>query len=373
MKTTPALIQFLQQREEFRAVAYDDQFPRKVLEPGDEVVGTLTYGYGTITRPDGSPLQIGDTISEGEALDRLTEFVRLEVEPVIENLIHVELTPEQYDAFGSVIYNFGASEVSGWRLVRRINEGDDPANIAMEWLTGTYTSAGVPMLGLYRRRIMEVLMFFGLDWRAGVAVSWDDGILSVLEKMGWDGSLPKPGPAHTPTDFDAMEIPAPPSRDIVRGEDAGFVPYADRSPEEQRKADEYFETWKREGPLPVSDPRHPNHVPVRVIRQRDVVDTPNVDPALPPKPMEESETHRGLSKAESGREAVIVGTTATVITGSLPLLRDLTGFLNAVDISTLLRAGVVFGFVLLAVGAWRWWRGKIISYEGRLNGTQPKV
>ena len=79
MLTTPALTAFLQARETFRPIAYDDLRPNVELDPDSEVKGTLTYGYGTITRPDGSPLRIGDQITRQEALDRLTQYIREEV------------------------------------------------------------------------------------------------------------------------------------------------------------------------------------------------------------------------------------------------------------------------------------------------------
>ena len=208
MKTTPALISFLTSDaiEGFREKAYDDLQPDLDLNPGDEhlVRGTITYGSGLIRRPDGTRLRLGDTITRQENFDRVQKYVRENVEPVIENLIHVPLWGSAYDAIGSIIYNFGAAEVSGWRLWGRINRGDPPADLAMEWLTGTWTSKGMPLLGLYRRRVMEVLMFFKLDWKPGANITWDDKVLNVLGSLGWDGTMPKPEVMPAP-------IPAPPS------------------------------------------------------------------------------------------------------------------------------------------------------------------
>ncbi|MEH6743917.1 lysozyme [Hyphomonas sp.] len=195
MKTTPGLISFLQLVEtggKFRPVAYDDRHPDRVLQPGDPVEGRLTYGTGHTTRPDGSALQIGDEITPQEDLDRLHRYVREEVEPVIENLVHVPLWPEAYDAIGSIIFNFGAGEVSGWRLWRRINAGEPWSNIAIEWVTGTFYDDDIPLLGLWRRRIMEVLMFFKLEWRVGANVGWNSDVIKVMNTMGWEGDQPKP-------------------------------------------------------------------------------------------------------------------------------------------------------------------------------------
>jgi GH24 family phage-related lysozyme (muramidase) len=188
MKTTPALISFLLYNEGYREKAYDDQQPHLDLNPGDEhlVKGRITYGSGLTKRPDGTPVRLGDTITRQENADRMTRYVRLEVEPVIENLIHVPLWPQAYDAIGSVIYNFGADEVSSWRLWGRINRGEPGRDIAVEWVTGTYIDDGQPVLGLWQRRIMEILMFFKLDWRVGDNLGWNDDPVRVMETLGWE-------------------------------------------------------------------------------------------------------------------------------------------------------------------------------------------
>ena len=202
MLTTAALISFLKAHEKFRAKAYDDKNPHLDLNAGDEdkVEGVITIGYGTTVYASGVAVQLGDTITEPRALDELTGYVRREVEPVLENLIHEPLTDDQYNALGSVVYNFGASEVSGWRLWGRINRRETGENIALEWLDGTWTSGGEPMEGLYKRRISEVLWFFGFDWRMAANASWSTSVLSMLRQLGWDGATPKAGPVHTPVD-----------------------------------------------------------------------------------------------------------------------------------------------------------------------------
>ena len=202
MLTTTSLISFLKAHEAFREKAYDDKQPKLDLNAGDEdkVKGKVTIGYGTTVYASGVKVMLGDTITEPRALDELTGYVRREVEPVLENLVHEPLTDDQYNALGSVVYNFGASEVSGWRLWGRINRRETGENIALEWLDGTWTSDGEPMEGLYKRRISEVLWFFGFDWRMAANASWSTSVLSMLRQLGWDGETPKAGPAHTPVE-----------------------------------------------------------------------------------------------------------------------------------------------------------------------------
>jgi GH24 family phage-related lysozyme (muramidase) len=345
MKTTPALISFLLHIEGFREKAYDDQQPHLDLNPGDEhlVTGRITYGSGLTTRPDGTPVQLGDTITPQENSDRVTRHVRLEVEPVLENLVHVPLWPSAYDAIGSIIYNFGREEVADWRLWGRINHGEPSRNIALEWVTGTYFDDGQPVLGLWRRRFMEILMFFGLDWRVGDNVGWKDDPIRVMEQLGWEGDAPKPEPVLESDALNAGQREK--LEDFAR--DNGKVVVREAAPEVAKKA------------TTLAPKKKTIHVEVPVDAE--------------PKLMEDSKTHKGLSKAESGKEAVIVGTTVTGVTAGLPVAKELAGFFKAYDLQVLLTAGLAFGGVLLLVGAWRWWAGKQIAYEGRQQASQPKV
>lgn len=244
MKTTPALISFLQSIEGFRELAYDDRHPDRDLQPGDTVEGRLTYGTGLTTRADGTPLKIGDTITKQENFDRLHRYVRDEVEPVIENLIHVPLWPEAYDAIGSVIFNFGAGEVSGWRLWRRINAGEPWSSVALEWVTGTFYDDGIPLLGLWRRRIMEVLMFFKLEWRVGANVGWESDVIKVLDQMGWEGDQPKPEPTTADLNMAQLEDLEDEAREI------GAVVVREAAPEVAAKATK-VQVKGAKSPIPV--------------------------------------------------------------------------------------------------------------------------
>ena len=328
--TTANLPAFLQLREEFRDVAYDDKNPSKVLEPGDVVEGTLTYGYGAITRPDGSPLQIGDTITHQEALDRLNQYIREEVDPAIANLIHVPITGAQADALGSLVYNFGAPAVAGWRLIRRINAGEPAENIAIEWLTDTFTSKGEPMLGLYRRRIMEVLMFFGLDWRAGAAVSWSNSIMEVLESMGWDGTMPKPGPAHNPDAEIFEEVPAPSEDEVT----------ADLNRQQLAKL----------GGAPVMPV---GNKPLS-INTKQAEEVPyGIDPAAGLQPKEEAERVNRYVKKKQGEEMERAGQALTVATGVAATANEFAGeansFIDRLGTVGLVLLGLAFGAGIL------WW------------------
>lgn len=383
MLTTPALINFLQSDsiESFRAKAYDDKQPHLDLNPGDEdqVKGTITYGTGLTKRPDGSPLQLGDTITRQEDADRVRQYIREEVEPVIENLIHVPLWPSAYDAIGSVIYNFGADEVSRWRLWRRINTGDRPENIALEWLDGTFTSAGEPMLGLYRRRVMEVLMFFNLDWRAGAAISWANSVMEVLRKMNWDGQMPKPALAISkpePEPVLILDKPLPMEAKVPR--QMTLPDEWDKMTEKQQVA--YLNTGEfialggkvgepiKPAPLPEAA-----KAPAKVIISKKEVALPKYDPNAPVKDIKESTTARGLVKVVSGKEIAATGAGAgAILAYTIPYSNQIASFIDKFPAETIVKAFVVLFGLMAVYGIWRAVIGSKIMEYGRENAEGPK-
>jgi hypothetical protein len=89
--------------------------------------------------------------------------------------------------------------------------------------------------------------------------------------------------------------------------------------------------------------------------------------------MEESKTHKGLSKAESGKETAIVGGVLTGLGAMLPNIQAITVYLNQFDGATIIAALSVVGVGVIAVGGWRWWMGRMIAHEGRVTATQAKV
>jgi len=100
---------------------------------------------------------------------------------------------------------------------------------------------------------------------------------------------------------------------------------------------------------------------------------PNVDLKLPPKRAEDSVTVKGISKAESGRETVGIGVVLAGLGTLLPQLQVITTFLQNVPTLVILKALLLVGLGVAVIGAWRWYAGKMMAYEGRINATQTKV
>lgn len=133
--------------------------------------GVPTIGYGSIRYQDRDPVRLGDTISRDDAEQLLTHYIATQIDPMIPRLITRPLTQPQYDAFASFLYNFGFEKCRGYTLTKVIADG--PADNTLEalqaweakiihWWPVYRMAAGKPLLGLYRRRVAELLTFLHL-------------------------------------------------------------------------------------------------------------------------------------------------------------------------------------------------------------------
>ena len=347
MLTTPALIESLVASEGFRSLAYDDEQPWLELAPGeeDQVKGKITYGHGLTTREDGSPMQLGDTITEGESLDRVARHVREEIEPTLENLIHHELASFQYDAIAHAMYQYGAEEVSGWRLIRRINAREDWEKIALEWINGTVMWMGEPLF--WSRRIKEVLLFFGLDWRAADNVPPDSDILEVIEDMGFDGEMPVAGPVHDPTHNNLFEnvVTDPTPETPITTADANEM---------------QLESLRTGKPIDYGVPmtKLTKKVPVESVHYLANEDkTPG---NITVKPIEDSQRGKGYAKQEQGKQQIIAGaggTAAVAIGAAEPVLKVVDRY-SINTIAAVFLGLTVVGIITYYWGLWQRQRGE---------------
>lgn len=133
----------IKQWEGFRKNAYPD--------PGSANGKPVTIGYGQ-TRRNGRPIQLGETITEAEAITWLqTELAR--VGEVVERAVKVPLTDNQFGALVSFTYNVGDNAFKQSTLLKKLNGGDYasvPAQMA-RW----NKNDGKVMPGLVNRRAAE--------------------------------------------------------------------------------------------------------------------------------------------------------------------------------------------------------------------------
>jgi lysozyme len=174
-------MRLLKQWEGLVLYAYDDADPtrpRKRIQPGDPVRGTLTIGYGhtRTVRP-------GMEITEAEA-DRLFREDLAPCEAAVERAVRVPLTDNQFAALVSFAYNLGHSTAKGSPL----------ANVAETLNKGDYAGA-VRRMGLYvkQRQNGRLVTVPGLvNRRAAEAGLWARG--EFVSSASVPATAPPPAP-----------------------------------------------------------------------------------------------------------------------------------------------------------------------------------
>lgn len=111
--------------------------------PGD----VPTIGFGST-----EGVQMGDTISVPDALNRLEKDVRV-AEDAVRSCVTVPLLPHEFDAYVSLAYNIGKASFCGSTLVKKLNAGDYLG--ACEEIKRWHFAGGKSLKGLVDRRAAE--------------------------------------------------------------------------------------------------------------------------------------------------------------------------------------------------------------------------
>lgn len=131
--------------------AYDDR--------GKNGGGIWTIGYGTISYPDGTPVQEGDTCTKEQAIEWFKYEVKEKEEGVVD-LIDVDLNQDQFDTLVSFAYNLGLGCLKKSTLRKLLNDGDYDA--VPEQILKFDHDGGKVVKGLTRRRRAEAHL-----WKTG--------------------------------------------------------------------------------------------------------------------------------------------------------------------------------------------------------------
>ena len=111
--------------------------------------GYLSIGYGHLLK-DGERYE--DGITDEEATELLEQDIQ-EAEQVVEGMVTVDLTQNQFDALVSFVYNIGGDQFARSTLVKLLNQGmyeEVPKQMA-RW----NKSNGKVLKALVRRRKIE--------------------------------------------------------------------------------------------------------------------------------------------------------------------------------------------------------------------------
>jgi lysozyme len=138
----------IKRHEGLRLNAYPD--------PGSKDGKPVTIGYGSTRRMDGSPWNLGDTITEPEAAELLRRDLS-HAEATVINAVKVPIEQQQFDALVSLAYNIGATAFKNSTLVKKLNAGDYDG--AADQFAVWRLNDGKVMQGLVDRRAAEAELF----------------------------------------------------------------------------------------------------------------------------------------------------------------------------------------------------------------------
>lgn len=139
-----------------KGISLIEEFEGKRLRAYDDGIGVFTIGIGTIRYPNGKKVQKGDVITEQQAQEFLLHDLK-NFEKVINDVVKVPLTQNQYDAIVSLTYNIGSAAFSKSTLLRKLNARDYKG--ASEQFLVWNKAGGKVMRGLMRRREAERNLF----------------------------------------------------------------------------------------------------------------------------------------------------------------------------------------------------------------------
>jgi lysozyme len=146
MRTTPKVIQLIKASEGLRLTAY--------ICPA----GVPTIGYGATTYPDGSPVKLGDSITESHADLMLNDTIE-SIEKHLQRMITRELNQNQFSAIVSFAFNIGLGALGKSTLLRKVNANRWDPSIRDEFHRWIHANKKV-LPGLVKRRKEEADIYF---------------------------------------------------------------------------------------------------------------------------------------------------------------------------------------------------------------------
>lgn len=178
---------------------FEDKNGAIVTEAYLDSGGVPTGPRGMIENPDGTPVRMGQTWTEEEALqlyaDEKQDFAD-ELWRMIDRKVRPLIKQHQFDGLGVLQWNIGSDQLSDSTALRLVNEGrfEEAAAAFLMWrrdrlIGGKNGPDGKPardpqgnvmpvgmswfkaFRGIYRRSISAALLFSGKNWRDAAAVN----------------------------------------------------------------------------------------------------------------------------------------------------------------------------------------------------------
>lgn len=117
-----------------------------------------TIGYGNTFFEDGTPVKMGDAITQQKAED-LFVIIGNDFAQKVAKLVTSKVTLNQFGALTSFAYNCGIANLGKSTLLKKVNANPSDATISAEFLKWNKANGKV-LAGLTRRREAESNLYF---------------------------------------------------------------------------------------------------------------------------------------------------------------------------------------------------------------------
>lgn len=117
-----------------------------------------TIGWGNTRYEDGTPVKLGDKITQSRA-DELFLNVLATFEKGVASRVKKELNSNQFSALICIAYNIGLGNFGTSTLLKRVNTNPDDPDIKVQFMRWN-KSKGVVLNWLIRRRKAESELYF---------------------------------------------------------------------------------------------------------------------------------------------------------------------------------------------------------------------
>jgi lysozyme len=367
------------------------------LEAYQDPIGIWTIGRGITRMPNGQPVKKGDKLTAHQAA-MLNDTTTTTIEQDVLDLISVPINQNQFDALFLLVKNIGIGAFRTSSVLEHLNAGRyaDAAYHFGDWVyaakqtrkleDGTIVYASDPngdplplgrkwyvaYRGLYRRHISEALLFLGLNWTKAAHEDrielratpiweptknrWKD---RVDYKTEWEDILREarkhPLPVMLP---DKPRTVAAENAETVDLNNAQLIKLGGTPGQPIKPA-----------PLPVAA-----RLKVSTPKAKQVV---VLNPAIPPKPIEKSQTVQKHVKAQTGKKSTVIGTIGGIGTGGAALaaqnFKTINDSLSSIPPVYVLTGLAIGATGLVVWGVWDWMSGEAEKWDVREQDQGAKV
>jgi len=120
--------------------------------------GVATIGYGNTRYKDGTPVTLGESITQDQADELLNSILEDFIESV-NYLVKAPINQNQFDALVSFVYNVGSGNFQKSTLLKKINVNPNDPTIKDEFMRWV-KSKGKVLDGLVKRRTSEAELYY---------------------------------------------------------------------------------------------------------------------------------------------------------------------------------------------------------------------